>query len=127
MNDEEPLTPRTPPAVPPARRAPARHLVPYVIFLLMGLWCAFYPMLLSAFRRMEVNTGDTRMLNFILEYSYRWIGSWLTFHPISLWDPPVFFPTANVTLIRKSFSARPRFTGYSVSVESRRIPRFSSG
>jgi len=59
MNDEEPLTPLTPAAVPLARQARARHFLPYLVFLLVGLWCAFYPMLLSAFRRMEVNTGDT--------------------------------------------------------------------
>ena len=68
----------------------------YLVCLAVGMWWAFYPTLLSGFRRMEVNTGDTRMLNFVLEYSYRWVGSWLAFRPISLWDQPFFFPARNV-------------------------------
>jgi len=96
VKDEAPLAPMRPTAIPWAPHARAPHLLPYLVFLSVGLWCAFYPMLLSTFRRMEVNTGDTRLLNFILEHSYRWFRSWLTFHPISLWDQPIFFPTVNV-------------------------------
>ena len=78
------------------RPAPARRFLPYLIFLAVGLWFAFYPTLLSGFRRMEIDTGDTRVVNYLLEYSYRWIQSLLALHPISLWDPPFFFPTRNV-------------------------------
>ena len=94
VSDEAQFTPSAPGASPITARA--RRFLPYLIFLSAGLWFAFYPTLLSGFRRMEINTGDTRVMNFFLEYSYRWIQGWLTLHPISLWDPPFFYPTRNV-------------------------------
>src|SRR5467141_1663981 len=96
VEDQARPSPSTPAAALARRLGAVGHLLPSLVLLTLGLWCAFYPTLLSGFRRMEINTGDTRLLNFILEYSYRWFRSWLTFHPISLWDQPVFFPTVNV-------------------------------
>jgi len=64
--------------------------------LAIGLGVVFRSMLFSGFRLMHVNTGDTRLVNFILEHSYRWVLAWLSLHPISLWNQPFFFPTANV-------------------------------
>jgi len=63
--------------------------------LAIGLLSAFYPTIFSAFRAMQTDLGDTRLNNFALEYSYRWLLGWLSFHPISLWDQPIFFPAAN--------------------------------
>ena len=82
--------------MPVVSRFRLRRVLVYFAFLSVGLWCALYPMLLSGFRRMEVNTGDTRLQNFFLEYTYRWMHGWMTLHPISLWDQPFFFPTRNV-------------------------------
>jgi hypothetical protein len=60
-----------------------------------GLLVAFHPTLFSAFGLMQNDPGDTRLNNFVLEHSYRWLRGWLTFHPISLWDQPIFFPAPN--------------------------------
>ena len=74
----------------------AGEALPYLAFVCAGIWCAFYPTLLSGFRQMEINTGDTRLQNYFLEYGYRWLKSWLTLHPVSFWDQPFFFPARNV-------------------------------
>src|SRR6266478_100331 len=76
--------------------AVARSFVLHLGFLAIGLGVVFRSMLFSGFRLMHVNTGDTRLVNFILEHSYRWVLAWLSLHPISLWNQPFFFPTANV-------------------------------
>jgi hypothetical protein len=63
------------------------------LFCLAGIGMAFHPTLSSGFERMQVNVGDTRHLNYVLEHGYRW----LTGEPRNsrLWSPPVFYPAEN--------------------------------
>ncbi len=62
--------------------------------LVAGLLLAFYPTILSGFRRLQVDEADTRFNNYLLEHSYRWV----TRDPLHsyLWDPPFFYPANNV-------------------------------
>ena len=62
--------------------------------LLIGIGIAFHPVILSGFRHMPRDPGDTRLINFILEHSYLWIAQ-ATGHT-RLWDWPAFHPSANV-------------------------------
>jgi hypothetical protein len=72
------------------------RVAPSMVLLAAGIVSAFSPTLRSGFRLLQTDQGDTRLVNYILEHSYRWAIGWLTFRPISLWDQPMFFPTANV-------------------------------
>lgn len=74
-----------------------RLLLPYFCHLASGLVGAFWPTLFSGFRQMQTDPGDTRLLNFVLEYGYRWVAGLLTLRPISFWDQPTFFPAPNTT------------------------------
>lgn len=67
-------------------------LIPIAVCVL-GLFLAFYPMLLSGFGRMMTDPGDSRFNAYVLEHGYRWI----TGDPLhrSFWDPPIFFPAPN--------------------------------
>src|SRR4029453_4226401 len=56
----------------------------------VGLVLAFSPTLLSGMRQMQENPGDTRLHNWIVEHSWRWLRG-TPLHE-SLWDPPFFFP-----------------------------------
>src|SRR5579871_4016420 len=60
---------------------------------IVGLWLAFAPTLSSRLLRMQVDWGDTRLNNYILEHGYRWIRR-MPGH-LSLWSPPIFYPAPN--------------------------------
>jgi hypothetical protein len=97
-----PVNREIPPANPAALGAPstcgslAARLMAPLALLSLGLASAFRPTLSSAFRLVQTDQGDTRLVNFILEHSYRWAVGWATFRPLNLWDQPIFFPTTNV-------------------------------
>ncbi len=60
---------------------------------IVGMLLQFHPILLSGFRRMQSDWGDTRLNNYILEHGYRWLlGSSGHEH---FWSPPVFYPVQN--------------------------------
>jgi hypothetical protein len=85
------------PTIPPRTYSANRwNFAPYLAFLVLGLGLVFHPILLSELRMMPGDEGDTRLANYILEYSYRWSVDWLTLHPLNLWDPPFYFPVKNV-------------------------------
>jgi hypothetical protein len=59
----------------------------------VGMWIAFNPMISSGLARMQSDWGDTRLNNYILEHTYRWL---LGVHGHrALWSPPVFYPAKN--------------------------------
>jgi hypothetical protein len=60
----------------------------------IGLVAAFHPMLATGLARMQGDTGDTRLNNYILEHGYRAIV--LNEPGRTLWSPPFFFPVPNV-------------------------------
>ena len=61
---------------------------------LVGILTAFYPTFQSGFRLVQGGLGDSRLVNFSLEHSYRWLmGMQLA---EDLWSPPIFFPVQNV-------------------------------
>ncbi len=78
--------------LPPLRRLRPSLLVPWLLCAAGGMM-AFHPTLLSGFRRMQTDPGDTRFNNYLLEHSWKWLqqepahASW--------WDPPFFFPQKN--------------------------------
>jgi hypothetical protein len=59
----------------------------------LGVLSVFHPTLLSGFRRVQTDPGDTRLNNYILEHGWRWVTGQL---PGSFWDPAFYFPTKNV-------------------------------
>jgi hypothetical protein len=60
----------------------------------VGLIVIAWPTFASGFRKVQGGLGDSRLVNFSLEHSYRW----LTGMPLAedLWSPPIFFPVQNV-------------------------------
>jgi hypothetical protein len=69
----------------------ARILVP-LAFLAAGLAAAYGPMLGSSLTRMQVDKGDTRHLNWVLEHGWRWATGWPGHADV--WSPPAFWPEA---------------------------------
>jgi len=67
--------------------------LPFAVFLI-GVWIAFHPVILSGFRAMPRDPGDSRLINYILEHSYLW----LTQAPghTRFWDWPAFYPAAGM-------------------------------
>jgi hypothetical protein len=58
-----------------------------------GMLLQFHPVLLSGFRRMQSDWGDTRLNNYILEHGYRWLVGFPCHE--RFWSPPVFYPAPN--------------------------------
>jgi hypothetical protein len=65
-----------------------------VVVGVLGILMAHHPMILSGLRRVQVNLGDTRFNNYVLEHFYRWTTA--ARHHTSYWDPPFFYPARNV-------------------------------
>jgi hypothetical protein len=61
---------------------------------LIGLFMIHHPMLLSGLAQIQIDTGDSRLINFLLEHSYRWIAGDPGHR--SFWDIPIFYPAKNV-------------------------------
>jgi hypothetical protein len=59
----------------------------------LGTVSFFHRTLLSGFREVAGGFGDTRLCNYFLEHSFRWLTRSPTHE--SLWDLPVFHPTPN--------------------------------
>jgi hypothetical protein len=59
---------------------------------LLGLLMAHHPMLFCGLARMQ-GSEDSRLINYLLEHSYRWIKQ----EPLhrEFWDIPIFYPTRN--------------------------------
>ena len=38
----------------------------------VGIIMMHYPMIVSGLRRMQINVGDSRLINYFLEHNYRW-------------------------------------------------------
>jgi hypothetical protein len=72
----------------------AAGLVVPMVSWAAGLLVMAWPTFASGFRRVQGGLGDSRLINFTLEHSHRW----LTGMPLAedLWSPPIFFPVQNV-------------------------------
>jgi hypothetical protein len=55
---------------------------------------AHHPMILSRFALMQVDLGDTRLINYIVEHNYRWYRG--DPNHAAFWDPPFFYPAKNI-------------------------------
>ncbi len=64
------------------------------LFLCLGIVFTFYPTLLTRFSMLQADPGDSRLIHYLLEHSYRWFSA----DPChaKLWDPSFFFPLPNV-------------------------------
>jgi hypothetical protein len=89
-----------PPSEPPdtvrqlrARIPAALASWPALVGGIVGLYLAFAPTLSSGLARMQVDWGDTRLNNYILEHGYRWLRR-MPGHLV-LWSPPIFYPAPN--------------------------------
>ena len=73
--------------------ATRKMLVPTVA-LGIGLLVSAWPTLSSGFADVQGGLGDTRLVNFTLEHTYRWLQGM----PLAsdIWSPPIFFPTTGV-------------------------------
>jgi hypothetical protein len=59
----------------------------------LGVVMVHHPMILSGFARIQTDLGDSRLIHYLLEHSYRWARR----EPghSDLWSPPFFYPAAN--------------------------------
>ena len=74
--------------------ARARSLAWPVAGAIAGLFFAHWPMLSTGLGQVQYDIGDTRLINFIFEHSWKWlIGA--PAHQ-RLFDAPFFFPARNV-------------------------------
>ncbi len=64
-----------------------------VVACLVGLFWAYYPMVLSGFRRVETDLRDTPFNNYVLEHGYQWLRG-AALHR-DFWSPPIFYPHPN--------------------------------
>ncbi len=60
----------------------------------VGMVVAHSPMIFSALRQMQWDLGDTRLLVYVLEHSFRWVMR--SPHHLDFWSPPFFYPARNV-------------------------------
>lgn len=65
-----------------------------VLFCVGGLVLAHHEMVLTGFRFIQNDPGDTRFNHYLLEHAWRWV----TFQPghAALWSPGYFYPEPNV-------------------------------
>jgi hypothetical protein len=61
---------------------------------LLGLVMAHHPMVVSGFRRIQTDLGDTRFNHYLLEHAYRWVQREPRHR--DFWSPPFFYPVKNV-------------------------------
>jgi len=78
---------------------PSKPNPPKILFvtlvLLGGIVASCHPMLFSGLQLIQTDLGDTRLNNYILEHSYRWlVGNAL--HR-QFWSQPIFFPSIHTT------------------------------
>ena len=59
-----------------------------------GTMMVHHPMIISGFRRIQTDLGDTRLIHYLLEHGYLWVRR----GPLHLefWSPPFFYPVKNV-------------------------------
>ena len=76
-----------------ARGAVALHAPLLVLGWATALLLAFHPMLLSGLAQVPGDLGDARLINYLLEHSWRWPLR----QPLhqDFWSPPVFYPAVN--------------------------------
>ena len=81
-------------AEPSTRRLSLLWLFGPVVSWAVGLLVMAWPTFASGFQRVQGGLGDSRLVNFTLEHSYRWLMGM----PLAedLWSPPIFFPVQNV-------------------------------
>jgi len=77
----------------PQRHPNLEDWLPFIVGVI-GLGMAFHPMFRSGFGTISGESGDSRLINYLLEHSYRWVGG----NPIHrvFWDPPFYYPARNV-------------------------------
>jgi len=65
-----------------------------LLWCVVGLLAAGYPTILSGFANVQGGLGDPLLVNFTLEYSFRWVAEM----PLAddLWSPPIFYPVRDV-------------------------------
>jgi hypothetical protein len=65
-----------------------------VVVGLIGLAMIHHPMLFSGLTQMQVEACDTRLINYLLEHSFRWIARYPQHR--MFWEMPFFYPAQNV-------------------------------
>lgn len=60
----------------------------------VGVLAVHHPMLLSGFRRIQADRGDSRLIHYLLEHGYLWATR--TPGHLHFWDAPFFHPLPNV-------------------------------
>ncbi len=77
----------------PAERSGLRSGAVPVLFCALAILLAHHPMILSRMRLIQSDPGDTRLNNYFLEHSYRWVCR-ASLHS-KFWDAPFFHPSPN--------------------------------
>jgi hypothetical protein len=62
---------------------------------LIGLVMIHHPMLFSGLAQIQVDAWDSRLINYFLEHSFRWIARYPCHR--NFWDMPFLYPTRNVS------------------------------
>jgi len=93
-SSEEQIGPSTEDVEPSSGRLTALGLLIPLASWAIGLLVMAWPTFASGFQRVQGGLGDSRLVNFTLEHSHRWLMGM----PMAedLWSPPIFFPVQNV-------------------------------
>ena len=70
------------------------EMVPPTLGWIIGLLVMAWPTFSTGFAKVQGGLGDSRLVNFSLEHSYRWLMGM----PLAgeLWSPPIFFPVRGI-------------------------------
>jgi hypothetical protein len=60
----------------------------------VGVIMMHYPMIVSGLARVQVDIGDSRLINYFLEHNDRWFRG--DPNHAGIWDPPFFYPARNI-------------------------------
>jgi hypothetical protein len=72
-----------------------------IVFGVLGVMIVHHPMIISGFRRIQTEPGDTRLNHYLLEHGYLWAQR--DPEHLDFWSPPFFYPLKNVAAYSDAF------------------------
>lgn len=88
----------------------------YSVALAGGMLICFHPTILSGFKRMQADPGDTVLNHLLLEHSWKWLSD--PSYPASYWSPGFFYPaTYTLTYSENFVGMAPLYWGLRLGID----------